>query len=257
MIVTPDLRLEKIFWQSGLLRVAGMDEAGRGTLAGPVTVGAVILPPSPSLSRTLNGVRDSKQMTPRQRDRWAVVICEIARAWSLGWASADEIDSLGISAATRLAAERALDALPRLPDYLLTDFNLKPDTDIPLTSLVKGDQKSLSISAASVLAKTARDALMCELDEQYPAYGFVRHKGYGTTIHRAALERLGYSPIHRKTFSFREKSEIRFLEENGFLMIRPNTVPSTTSPTLLSNSHPPPRADCCHARPSSQPRGNP
>ena len=202
MIVTPDLTLEKRFWQSGLHLIAGMDEAGRGALAGPVTVGAVILTKSPRLSRTLSGVRDSKQMTPGQRDRWAAVIREIARAWSLGWASAEEIDSLGISAATRLAAERALAALTIVPDALLTDFRLNPDTDIPLTSLVKGDQKSLSIASASVLAKTARDALMRELDAQFPEYGLARHKGYGTASHRMAIERLGHSPAHRKTFVF-------------------------------------------------------
>jgi ribonuclease HII len=207
MISTPDLRLEKKLWQSGLENVGGMDEAGRGALVGPVTVGAVVLPPSPYLARTLSGVRDSKQMTSRQRERWAAAIQESARAWSLGWASAEEIDSFGISAATRLAAERALDALLLIPDYLLTDFNLKPDTDIPLTSLVKGDQKSLSIAAASVLAKTARDALLRELDGQYPGYGLSRHKGYGTVVHRAAIERLGHSPIHRKTFTFKSDRE--------------------------------------------------
>lgn len=209
MIAIPDLAFEKRFWQSGLANVGGMDEAGRGALAGPVTVGLVILAKSPRLSRTLSGVRDSKQMTPGQRDRWAVTIREIARAWSLGWASSDEIDYIGISAATRLAAERALASLPIIPDHLLTDFNLNPDTDIPLTSLVKGDQKSLSISAASILAKTARDALMCELEKQYPGYGLAKHKGYGTAIHRAAIERLGHSPIHRKTFMFHEKSRAR------------------------------------------------
>jgi len=210
MIVSPDLRLEKRLWRSGLENIAGMDEAGRGALAGPVTVGAVILPNVPRLSSTLrqaqggalSGVRDSKQMTPPQRARWAAILRKIARAWSLGWASADEIDSLGISAATRLASERALAALPLLPNHLLTDFLLKPDTDLPLTSLVKGDQKSLSIASASVLAKTARDAVMCELDEQYPGYGLARHKGYGTIVHREAIERLGHSPIHRKTFAF-------------------------------------------------------
>ena len=203
MIVSPDLRLEKRLWRSGLENIAGMDEAGRGALAGPVTVGAVILPNVPRLSSTLSGVRDSKQMTPGQRARWAAVLRDIARAWSLGWASADEIDSLGISAATRLASERALAALTFVPDFLLTDFRLNPDTDLPLTSLVKGDQKSLSIASASVLAKTARDAVMCELDEQYPGYGLARHKGYGTVVHREAIERLGHSPIHRKTFAFR------------------------------------------------------
>lgn len=202
MIVSPDLRLEKRLWRSGLENIAGMDEAGRGALAGPVTVGAVILPNVPRLSSTLSGVRDSKQMTPGQRARWAAALREIARAWSLGWASADEIDSLGISAATRLASERALAALTFVPDFLLTDFRLNPDTDLPLTSLVKGDQKSLSIASASVLAKTARDAVMVELEEQYPGYGLARHKGYGTAFHREAIERLGHSPIHRKTFAF-------------------------------------------------------
>lgn len=202
MIAIPDLLLEKKFWQSGLLHIAGMDEAGRGALAGPVCVGAVILPNDPHLSRTLRGVRDSKQMTPPSRGHWAAVIKETARAWSLGWAGAEEIDSLGISAATRLAAERALAALTILPHHLLTDFRLNPDTDTCLTSLVKGDQKSLSIASASVLAKTARDALMCELDTQYPGYGLARHKGYGTFSHRLAIERLGRSPAHRNSFAF-------------------------------------------------------
>ena len=206
MIVIPDLVLEKKFWQSGLALVAGMDEAGRGALAGPVTVGAVILPNSPRLSSTLRGVRDSKQMTPGQRVRWAESIREVARAWSLGWASAEEIDALGIAASTRLAAERALADLSLVPDFLLTDFRLKPETEIPLASIVKGDQKSLTISCASVLAKTARDALMRELDEQYVGYGFSKHKGYGTASHRIAIERFGHSPIHRKTFSFHPKN---------------------------------------------------
>jgi ribonuclease HII len=205
MIAIPDLSFEKKFWRSGLLHIAGMDEAGRGALAGPVAVGAVILPNDPHLARTLRGVRDSKQMTPLARDRAAARIKETARAWALGFAEADEIDSLGISAATRLAAERALAALTIYPDHLLTDFRLNPDTDIPFTSLVKGDQKSLTISCASVLAKTARDALMCELDAQFPKYDFALHKGYGTASHRKAIERLGHSPVHRKTFSFHDK----------------------------------------------------
>ena len=153
----PDLRFEKKLWGGGIDSIAGLDEAGRGALAGPVTVAAVILPNLPHLARTLGGVRDSKQMTPLSRSRRAETIKTTARAWSLGWASAEEIDSLGIAAATRLAAERAIAGLSILPDYLLTDFHLKPDTAIPFTSLVKGDQKSLSIAAASVLAKTARD----------------------------------------------------------------------------------------------------
>ncbi len=202
MIVTPNLSLETDLWHSDLTLVAGLDEAGRGALAGPVVVGAVILPTNPRLPSTLSGVRDSKQMTPGQRVRWAESIREVARAWSLGWASAEEIDALGIAASTRLAAERALAALSLVPDFLLTDFRLKPETEIPLASIVKGDQKSLTISCASVLAKTARDELMIELDKKIPGYGFARHKGYGTLAHRLAIQKRGHSSAHRKTFSF-------------------------------------------------------
>ena len=200
MIHQPDLSFEKKLWRGGFNFIAGLDEAGRGALAGPVTVGLVILPNLPHLARTLSGVRDSKQMTPRQRSLRAETIKSVAQAWSLGWADAAEIDFIGIAAATRLAAERALAALTLAPDYLLTDFLLKPDTDIPLTSLVKGDQKSLSIAAASVLAKTARDEFMLTLDEKFPAYGFARHKGYGTAFHCHSIARLGHSSAHRKTF---------------------------------------------------------
>ena len=201
--IEPDLTFEHRLWQSGLAYVAGMDEAGRGALAGPVAVGAVILPDQPHLLSTLKGVRDSKQMTPLAREHLAPRIQESALAWSVGFATPDEIDALGIVPATRLAALRALEVLSLFPCYLLTDFRLElPELDIPQTSLVKGDVKCLSIAAASVLAKTARDRFMCELDSQYPGYGLGRHKGYGTLYHRRALKRLGYSPIHRKTFSF-------------------------------------------------------
>lgn len=211
MIVTPDLSLETDLWQSGLTLVAGLDEAGRGSLAGPVTVGAVILPNDPRLPSTLSGVRDSKQMTPLARSRRVEAIKQTALAWSLGWASAEEIDSLGISAATRLASERALAELSILPDFLLTDFRLKPESEIPLASLVKGDQKSLTIACASVLAKTARDALMIELDKKYSGYGLAKHKGYGTASHRRALEKLGHSPAHRKTFTFKNPEGMKGL----------------------------------------------
>jgi ribonuclease HII len=211
MRIDPDLSFEHKLWQGGLTYVAGMDEAGRGALAGPVAVGAVILPIKSHLSSSLrlaqgdalSGVRDSKQMTALARERLAPRIKESALAWGVGFASPEEIDSLGIVPATRLAALRALESLSLLPGYLLTDFRLElPELDIPQTSLVKGDAKCLSIAAASVLAKTTRDALMCELDSQHPGYGFGEHKGYGTPFHRQALKRLGYSSIHRKTFSF-------------------------------------------------------
>lgn len=201
MISSPDLSHEKKLWRA-YKYIAGLDEAGRGALAGPVCVGAVILPEdNPHLLRTLSGVRDSKQLTPRQRDQLAPRIKEIACAWGIGFASADEIDALGIVPATRLAASRALEEMSFFPDFLLTDFRLElPELDVSQTALVKGDQRSMSIASASILAKTARDKLIVELDPQYPQYGFARHKGYGTLFHRKMIAKLGFSPIHRKTF---------------------------------------------------------
>jgi ribonuclease HII len=141
-------------------------------------------------------------MTPPQRDSAAVRIKACALTWSVGFASPQEIDSLGIMGAGRLAAQRALDQLSLTPDYLLTDFRLAlPDLDLNYTSLVRGDGCCLSIAAASVLAKTARDALMRELDLELPGYGLAAHKGYGTLAHRRALRKMGTSPIHRKSFS--------------------------------------------------------
>ena len=204
MISSPDLSHERKLW-TAFKHVAGLDEAGRGALAGPVCVGAVILPDDkPLLLRALSGVRDSKQLTPRKRDQLAPRIKEIARAWGIGFASADEIDALGIVPATRLAASRALEAMSFFPDFLLTDFRLElPELDVSQTALVKGDQRSFSIASASILAKTARDKLIVELDPQYPQYGFVRHKGYGTLLHRRMIAKLGFSPIHRKTFQIK------------------------------------------------------
>jgi ribonuclease HII len=204
--VNPTTYFESQLWKSGLTHVAGLDEAGRGALAGPVAVGAVILPKEKTrLSRTLAGVRDSKQMTPLERGRLAPRIKEIALTWSVGFASAEEIDTQGIVCATRLAALRALDGLSVFPQYLLTDFRLElPQLDISQTALVKGDVLCLSIAAASVLAKTARDELMCELDLCYRGYGLGKHKGYGTQAHRSALERLGFSAIHRRSFELKK-----------------------------------------------------
>jgi ribonuclease HII len=140
-------------------------------------------------------------MTPRQRERLAINIKEIALNWSVGFATAHEIDSQGIVRATRLAAIRALHQFSLSPQYLLTDFRLElPQLEIPQTSLVKGDARCLSIACASILAKTERDAIMQELDLRYPKYGLGKHKGYGTQAHRSAMKRLGLSPIHRKTF---------------------------------------------------------
>ena len=205
MIQYPDLSYETNLWPC-YRHIAGLDEAGRGALAGPVAVGAVILPQDrSSLSRTLAGVRDSKQMSAHERESLAPRIKEAALTWNVGFASAEEIDSQGIVPATRLAALRALSGLSLVPEYLLTDFRLElPQLDLSQTALVKGDALCLSIAAASVLAKTSRDQLMCELDTDYQGYGLGKHKGYGTRAHRSALQRLGISPIHRKSFQVKE-----------------------------------------------------
>jgi ribonuclease HII len=195
----PTLRFEQALWQAGYLRIAGIDEAGRGAWAGPVCAAALILPPNPSLTLTLSKVRDSKLMTPLARQVWAPRIQAVALAWGVGFASAQEIDMLGILPSTRLAALRALEHLQA--DTLLTDFLIFPNIELPQTALIKGDRLSLSVAAASVLAKTARDARMRELDAIYPAYGFARHKGYGTRLHQEAIRRAGLCEIHRKSFN--------------------------------------------------------
>ena len=196
----PSLDIERALWANGALWIAGIDEAGRGALAGPVAAAAVILPQIESFTLELKGVRDSKQMTPAQREYWNRAIREAAVTFGVGLASAKEIDTLGINPATKLAAERAIKALSVVPDHLLIDHFQLLDFPIPQTSIPKGDVISLSIAAASVLAKTTRDALLCELDKQYPGYEFANHKGYGTTAHRDAIMTYGPTSMHRKSF---------------------------------------------------------
>ncbi|MCF6278326.1 MAG: ribonuclease HII [Anaerolineales bacterium] len=206
----PSLEIENRLWQSGFVHLAGIDEAGRGALAGPVAAAAVILPNDRSRTLTLNGVRDSKQMTRLQRERFVPRIKATALAWGVGFAAPEEIDGMGILPATQLAATRAVRALSLVPDYLITDYLFLPETDIPQEKFIKGDCRALSIAAASVLAKTARDALLRELDARYPDYGFAQHKGYGTRQHRQAIQKLGRCPVHRKSFTFRaEKGFVR------------------------------------------------
>lgn len=200
-MIFPDLSFEIELWANGRRHIAGIDEAGRGALAGPVAAAALILPRFINIQTQLSGVRDSKQMTPKQREYWARVLHAIALAWGVGFASHAEIDTLGILPATRLAARRALESLAVQPDHLLLDYLKLDDVALPQTSLVKGDCRSLSIAGASVLAKTARDALMRELDGYYPGYGFATHKGYGTASHLGALDRLGSCPEHRRSFA--------------------------------------------------------
>ena len=199
----PDLCFEIALWEQGVHLVAGIDEAGRGALAGPVSAGVVILPADPDVAGWLSGVRDSKQMRPSARDHWADRIQNIAITCSVGFASNQEIDELGIVPAVRLAVQRAIAELSVLPQHLLVDFLALPNIPIPQTALIRGDARVLSVAAASVLAKTARDAQMLELDASYPQYGFSRNKGYGTPQHCAAIREYGQSSFHRTSFTLR------------------------------------------------------
>ena len=199
---SPDLAFETALWERGYCAVAGIDEAGRGALAGPVYAAAIILPSARAdLLPTLAGVNDSKQLTRLQREHWAAHLPHIAVSYAVASASPEEIDRIGIHPATRLAAQRAVQALTIPPDHLLLDYLHLPANPLPQTSLVKGDARSLSIAAASILAKTARDAHLRLLENEYPGYGFAAHKGYGTQAHLTALEKLGPSPIHRRSFA--------------------------------------------------------
>jgi len=196
----PTLAAEKTLWDLGYSCVAGIDEAGRGAWAGPVVAAAVILPPNQSVQAELIGVRDSKQMTARDREHWAGKIKETAVGWSTGLASNREIDRLGILPATRLAMHRAMEGLTNSLEHLLLDAVRLPGLNIPQTAFIKGDTMVLSISCASVLAKTSRDAMMVQMDLVHPGYGFARHKGYGTALHRQALVENGTCPEHRFSY---------------------------------------------------------
>lgn len=188
--------------------IVGLDEAGRGAWAGDVVVGAVALPldwSDAQLMLELAGVRDSKEMTPLSRKRLVMKIKEVALAWGVGTSNSQQIDSMGINPATRLALKTALaDLMVRFPnfkpDFLLTDGLLKGDLGFPYQSITGGDKLSLSIAAASVLAKTWRDEMMVKLDEVYPHYWFGQHKGYGTKLHLELIEELGILPVHRRYY---------------------------------------------------------
>ncbi|MBI9051584.1 MAG: ribonuclease HII [Anaerolineaceae bacterium] len=200
-MISPDLHFERALWKKKITHIAGLDEAGRGAWCGPVAAAAVIFPASKSVLKKLHGVRDSKLMSVRQRNYWLEIIHKIAIAWQVGLANHAEIDEIGIVPATRLAMQRAIEGLNIQPDYLLIDAVKLPKIPIPQQSIIKGDQQSLSIAAASVLAKTTRDALLIEMADEYPQYGFERHKGYGTHLHRLNLTAQGPCPTHRKSFA--------------------------------------------------------
>lgn len=198
----PDLSRERRLGRRGFTAIAGIDEAGRGAWAGPVVAAAVILPPGGhAVQRRLAGVNDSKRLTPARREALYPAILETACAFGVGSAGPDEIDRQGILPATRAAMIRALAALRLAPDHLLIDALTLPQAAVPQVGIVRGDGLSLSIAAASIVAKVTRDRLMADLDARYPGYGFARHKGYGTAAHRAALERLGACAAHRRSYA--------------------------------------------------------
>lgn len=176
--------------------VAGVDEVGRGPLAGDVVAAAVILGDS-----TPEGVTDSKKLTAKRREQLAVAIKSSARAWCIARASVGEIDSINILQASLLAMHRAVDGLSLVPDFVLVDGNRLPDWPYNARPVIGGDALEVSIGAASILAKVQRDAEMTALDDEYPGYGFARHKGYPTREHMAALASLGVTPWHRKSFA--------------------------------------------------------
>ena len=198
--LAPTYDEEAALLEDGFAVIAGVDEAGRGSLAGPVVAGAVVLPIHPSGDR-IAGIRDSKRLTPRQRESALQRMWDASTAMASGAASSAEIDVVGIIEATRTAMARAIAALPVRPDFLLLDAILLPDVGIPQHAIIKGDAKCLSIAAASIVAKVTRDSMMRDLDEEYPGYGFAQHKGYATRQHLDGLESLGACRIHRRTFA--------------------------------------------------------
>lgn len=188
--------IERGAFAEGYACVCGVDEAGRGPLAGPVYAAAVILPPELSIP----GLDDSKKLSDKRRRALFPVICEQAVAYGIGFATHEEIDAVNILQATYLAMERALAALPVRPELALIDGNRAKDFGIPVKTMIHGDGLSASIAAASILAKVSRDDVMLQMAQAYPQYGFDIHKGYGTRAHYAALREFGPCPIHRMSF---------------------------------------------------------
>lgn len=197
----PNLEHERRLWQAGYTAIAGLDEAGRGALAGPVVAGAVVLPVDARREGIWAEIRDSKTLSAARRQALIDAIHDAAAGWAVGEASAQEIDAIGIAPATRLAMQRAVEALPERPDYLLLDWVRLATVNLPQESFTKGDGRIVSIAAASILAKVHRDKLLVGMDQVYPLYGFAGHKGYGAASHMAALAAHGPCPEHRRSFS--------------------------------------------------------
>ncbi len=191
-----------VYQQHNITHIAGIDEAGRGALAGPVVAAAVILPRQNNIKTILNGVNDSKQLSAKKRDLFYDLIIEHALAYGIGQQSASVIDEIGIMPANKLAMQTAVSQLIPTPDFLLIDGHIRlPQLNILQKAIVRGDSKSLSIAAASILAKVTRDRLMITLDKQRPRYGFAQHKGYGTQQHRDAIAQHGPCSQHRHSFA--------------------------------------------------------
>ena len=202
----PSLNHEKRLWADGLLRVVGVDEVGMAALAGPVVAAAVILDPE----RRIGGLRDSKLLTPPVREKLAVVIRARALAWAVAESGVAEIDALNILQATLLAMQRAIERLSTRPEVVWIDGLHCPAIEYPARAIVDGDRIIAAIAAASILAKTARDAQLVALDREYPVYGFARHKGYATPEHLAALRQHGPCAVHRRYFAPVAQSEFDF-----------------------------------------------
>ena len=190
------LEFEKEALAKGYKSVCGVDEAGRGPLAGPVCAAAVILPEGV----IIDGVNDSKKLSEKKRESLFDIIREQALSYSIAYATVDEIEEINILTATMLAMRRAIDGLDIKADYAMIDGNKIPPIDIDAECIVKGDAKSMSIACASILAKVSRDRLLYKYAEEYPMYGFDKHKGYGTKVHREAILKYGPCPYHRKSF---------------------------------------------------------
>ena len=200
----PDYSIEQELHEKGYAHVCGVDEAGRGPLCGPVFAAACILPDG----LVIEGLNDSKKLTEKKREALFDVIKREAVAYCIASASVEEINELNILEADLLAMRRAIEGLAQKADFAIIDGNVARDFQIPAAAVVKGDAKSMSIAAASVLAKVARDRICLELDREYPEYEIAKHKGYGTKAHMEALRKYGPSPIHRKKF-------IRFLDQEN------------------------------------------
>jgi len=205
----PNLREEKKLWRKGYKRVAGLDEAGRGPLAGPVVAAVVMIKMSKSnlkskilnLKSNFKGIKDSKKLTPKKREEfYKLIVKSPFWEWGVGRVSEKVIDRINILEATKLAMKRAIKKLKRRPDFLILDGNFKINVDIPQKSIIKGDEKVFSCAAASILAKVYRDRIMERYDRKFPKYEFKKHKGYGTKFHFKMLKKYGPCKIHRKTF---------------------------------------------------------